>query len=153
MKSAFFGSDIHKLSAGFLAYGSRTFGCAFSCMAQWLAACLPVYSDRIAQDFHSVPFYPFGSFRTALKTQYSIINRRAETADAKNSLRTVLPTFVRRGDCGTTHRHYVREGQQKTEQIGIFVQSCPAQIPALYSSGTYHSLVRRIRYALSRQVF
>ena len=59
-----------RFSAGFLAHGSSTLAAPSHAWHNGIAARLPVYSDRIAQVFHLIPFYPCGwCFRLALKTQ------------------------------------------------------------------------------------
>lgn len=52
----------HRLADAFSHFRAMTYS----------AALLPIYSDRIAQDFHLIPFYPYRlRARKALRTLYS----------------------------------------------------------------------------------
>ena len=92
-----------------------------------IAARLPVYSDRIAQDFHLIPFYPCGwCFRLALKTQ--LFNCRISSSPP-------------RGICGG------QATKNRTDWDLRPIMSCSNISPIF--EGSYHSLVRRIRYTLA----
>ena len=62
-QAAFIGSDLTHATAGFLARGSlrcRAFSRAAVSGASRNGVCgpLPAHSDRIAREFHPVPYYP-----------------------------------------------------------------------------------------------
>ena len=81
--SAFFGSSSPTFSAGFLAYRSlscQTFSHILS--MQWYPmTTLPVYSDRIAQDFHLIPYYPrshscsLGALKNSVTCKYNKVKK------------------------------------------------------------------------------
>lgn len=116
-----------------------------------LSTCLPAYSDRITQDFNLIPFYSAGA-------ENSIRLSRLTAGAAGLNAAPAQPcrSLCRRGDWRQCMLAlYTRKEQQKNRTDWDLrpIMSCLNTTHLLHLQGTYHSLVRRIRYVLIRQVF